>query len=117
MEVTFKVLAVILAGIAAYFLWQGNADRAFMTAVFGAVSFFLSVRFQVKERLKLREAEREESEQWNEEEDESEEDILDSESPQLNEIPAKEQISSEQLPTGKEQIGGEPLTIKKEQKR
>ena len=62
MEIVFKILAVILAGVAAYFLWQGNADRAFVSAVFGAVSFFLSVRFQVKERLRQREALREEEE-------------------------------------------------------
>ena len=37
------------------FLYQGNTDGVFIAAVLGAVSFFLSVRFQVKERLKLRE--------------------------------------------------------------
>lgn len=57
MERIFQILAVILAGIAAYFLWQGNGDRAFITAVFGAVCFFLSVRFQVKERNEKRESE------------------------------------------------------------
>ena len=57
MESVFKIAAVILAGIAAYFLWQGNGERAFITAVFGAVSFFLSVCFQVKARIKQREAE------------------------------------------------------------
>ena len=62
MELAFKLAAVILAGIAAYFLWQGNGDGAFVAAVFGAVSFFLSVRFQVKGRLKQREIEREEEE-------------------------------------------------------
>lgn len=55
MERVFQILAVILAGIAAYFLWQKNADGAFVAAVLGAVSFFLSVRFQVKARLKQRE--------------------------------------------------------------
>lgn len=57
MERTFQIVAVILAGIAAYFLWQGNGDGAFISGVLGAVSFFLSVRFQVKERNKIREAE------------------------------------------------------------
>ncbi len=60
MELVFKILAVILAGIAAYFLWRKNADGAFVAAVLGAVSFFLSVRFQVKGRLKQREIEAEE---------------------------------------------------------
>lgn len=55
MERVFQISAVILAGVAAVFLWQGNGDGAFMAAVFGAVSFFLSVRFQVKERIKQRE--------------------------------------------------------------
>jgi TRAP-type uncharacterized transport system fused permease subunit len=38
-------------------LYQGNTDGVFVTAVLGAVSFFLSVRFQVKERLKKKEIE------------------------------------------------------------
>jgi len=54
MERIFQITAVILIGVAAYFLWQGNGDGAFVAAVLGAVAFFLSVRFQVKERLKLR---------------------------------------------------------------
>ena len=98
MELIFKILAVILAGVAAYFLWQGSADRAFVTAVFGAVSFFLSVRFQVKGRLDQREAEREEEERRREREVEIEEN-LDSETPELNEVPAKEQIGDEQRTT------------------
>ena len=57
-ERIFQIIAVILAGIAAYFLWSGNSDGAFVSAVLGCVSFFLSVRFQVKERNQAREAER-----------------------------------------------------------
>jgi hypothetical protein len=63
MERLFQILAVILAGIAAYFLWNGNSDAGFVSVVFGAVSFFLSVRFQVKERLDQRKAEREAEEE------------------------------------------------------
>ena len=59
MERLFQILAVILAGIAAFFLWNGDKDRFFISAVLGAVSFFLSIRFQVKGRLKQREKERE----------------------------------------------------------
>jgi hypothetical protein len=55
MEMFFKILAVVLAGVAAFFLWQGNSEGAFVAAVLGAVSFFLSIRFQVKERMKQRE--------------------------------------------------------------
>ncbi|HEX6123883.1 MAG TPA: hypothetical protein VFZ23_00775 [Pyrinomonadaceae bacterium] len=54
----FQIVAVILAGIAAYFLWQRNNDGAFISAVLGCVAFFLSIRFQVKERNRIREVER-----------------------------------------------------------
>ena len=57
MERIFQITAVILIGVAAYFLWRGNTDGVFVSAVLGAVAFFLSVRFQVKERLKQRENE------------------------------------------------------------
>lgn len=59
MERIFQISAVILAGIAAYFLWNDNGDGAFVAAVLGAVSFFLSIRFQVKGRMKIREEEEE----------------------------------------------------------
>ncbi len=52
-------MAVILAGVAAYFLWAGNNDGAFVSVVLGCVAFFLSVRFQVKERNRVRELESE----------------------------------------------------------
>jgi hypothetical protein len=55
----FQILAVALGGAAAYFLWVGNKDGAFISAVLGCVAFFLSVRFQVKARNSVREAERE----------------------------------------------------------
>lgn len=57
MDRIFQILAVILIGVAAYFLWSGNADGTFIAAVLGAVAFLLSVRFQVKGRLKQRENE------------------------------------------------------------
>jgi len=57
MERLFQITAVILIGVAAYFLWKGNTDGTFIAAVLGAVAFFLSVRFQVKGRLKQRENE------------------------------------------------------------
>jgi len=55
----FQAAAVALGGAAAYFLWQGNRDAGFIAVVLGSVAFFLSVRFQVKERNRIREAERE----------------------------------------------------------
>lgn len=48
----FQIIALTLAAIAAYFLWRDNFDGVFVAAVLGAVSFFLSMRFQVKARLK-----------------------------------------------------------------
>ena len=62
LERVFQIVAVILAVIAAYFLWTGNNDGAFVSAVLGCVSFFLSIRSQVKERNRAREAERDQSE-------------------------------------------------------
>jgi len=107
MEIAFKMLAVILAGVAAYFLWRGNADRAFVAAVLGAVSFFLSVRFQVKERLRQREAEREEEETRSRGDKATEDEIEDDleggistfEAPRLNEISAPRQIENDQRTT------------------
>ena len=57
MERAFQIVAVVLTGVAAYFFWAGNKDEAFVSFVVACVSFFLSVRFQVKERNRLREAE------------------------------------------------------------
>lgn len=55
LELLFQILAVILLGVAAFFLWQNNMDGVFVSAVLGAVCFFLSVRFQITERKKQRE--------------------------------------------------------------
>ncbi|HSK71511.1 MAG TPA: hypothetical protein VK892_07445 [Pyrinomonadaceae bacterium] len=57
MELTFKILSALLIGVAAFFLWRGNADGAFVSAVVGSVCFFISYRFQVKERMRQRENE------------------------------------------------------------
>jgi hypothetical protein len=65
MERVFQIVAVILGGIAAYFLWKGNAEGAFVSVVLGCVAFFLSVRAQVKERNRIREAERAKDDQGN----------------------------------------------------
>jgi hypothetical protein len=57
-ETVFQIAAVILAGVTVYFLYTGNRDGAFVAAVLGCVAFFLVVRFQVKSRNAIREAER-----------------------------------------------------------
>lgn len=62
MERFFQIVSVILIAIAAYFYWLGNNDGLFISAVLGAVAFFLSIRFQVKERLNQREIERQNEE-------------------------------------------------------
>ena len=58
MVLAFQLLALALAALAAYFFWSDNTNRMFAAAVLGAVSFFLSIRFQVKGRLRQRELER-----------------------------------------------------------
>jgi hypothetical protein len=55
-ERIFQILAVVFAGVAAYFLWQGETDWLFVAAVLGACSFFISIRFQIKDRALAREA-------------------------------------------------------------
>ncbi len=62
MEKIFQITAVILIGVATFFLWKGNNDAMFISAVVSAVCFFLSIRFQVKERLKQRKFEEQEIE-------------------------------------------------------
>ena len=58
MERLFQILAVVLAGVAAYFFWRGDNETAFVTLVIGCVSFILGVRFQIKERNARRAADR-----------------------------------------------------------
>ncbi len=58
MERFFQIMAAILAGVAVFFWWKGNNDAMFISTVIGAVCFFLSFRFQVKERMQQREREK-----------------------------------------------------------
>ncbi|MGI8669267.1 MAG: hypothetical protein ACR2J3_05370 [Aridibacter sp.] len=62
LEKIFRILAVIFFAIAAFFLWQENFDGVFISAVLACVSFLLSHRFQLKERLDKRKGERLEKE-------------------------------------------------------
>jgi hypothetical protein len=99
MELFFKALAVILGGIAAYFLWQGNKDGAFLGAVFAAVAFFLSVRFQVKARIARREAENAGLE------DEYDEEFEDSEAPALlSDAPAGAPLTEDRRPKSENRL-------------
>ena len=56
----FQIAAVILAGVAAYFLWAGDKDTVFVAFVLSACCLFLSIRFQAKARLASHAAERDE---------------------------------------------------------
>ncbi|MEQ1921794.1 MAG: hypothetical protein ABL952_04725 [Pyrinomonadaceae bacterium] len=62
-ERTFQLLAVVFAGIAAFFYWRGNYDAMFVTAVIGAAAFFLSIRMQVKTRIDERRAKESEADE------------------------------------------------------
>ena len=53
----FQILAVVLTGVAAFFLWRGNNDALFVSTVLGCIAFFLSYRYQAKERVDKRNAE------------------------------------------------------------
>jgi len=50
----FQILAVVLAGVAAFFFWQNNSDWAFAFGVLAICSFFLSIRYQYKARIQTR---------------------------------------------------------------
>ncbi len=58
LEKIFQIVAAVLLGVAAFYLWQENFDGVFVAVVIGAVSFLLSYRFQLKDRLDEREVER-----------------------------------------------------------
>ena len=58
-DTVFQILAVALAVAAAYFLWSGNKDGAFVSVVLGCVAFFISIRFQAKARTAVNDPERE----------------------------------------------------------
>lgn len=102
MERLFQILAVIPAGLAAYFLWQKNGDGAFVAAVVGAVCFFISIRFQVKGRLREREAERERQENAETERRGDTENFASQNA--LNDVSANEQIAADKGQRAKNEI-------------
>ena len=53
-----QILAMVLGGLAAYFLWMQNKDGVFVSVVFSACALFMSIRFQAKARLVQFEADR-----------------------------------------------------------
>ncbi|HMJ07386.1 MAG TPA: hypothetical protein VK468_00180 [Pyrinomonadaceae bacterium] len=56
-ENIFQIVAVVLAGTAVYFWWTGYSDGVFAALVLAASAFFLSLRFQMRSRTDLRDAE------------------------------------------------------------
>lgn len=52
----FQILIVIFAAAGVYFWTEGNKDGIFASVVLASISFFLSVRFQAKDRMKQRES-------------------------------------------------------------
>ena len=54
----FQILAVALAIAAAFFIWRGELDTAFVTGVLAVCAFFLSIRFAFKIRVSERDIER-----------------------------------------------------------
>jgi len=52
----FQILAVVLAGAAAFLFWRGDSDMTFVVSVLAACSFFLSIRYQMKARIDERNA-------------------------------------------------------------
>ncbi len=53
LELLFRVAAVVLIGVAAFFYYFGNIDGVFVAAVIGCVAFFLSLRYESKTRVDI----------------------------------------------------------------
>lgn len=58
-ERIFQFSIIIFVGLAAFFYYVANDDGVFISVVLACLCFFLSVRFQVKERNDQREMDRE----------------------------------------------------------
>ena len=56
----FRILAVGLAIATVFFLWKGENDNFFVSAVFAVCSYLLSLRFQIKARIEERKKDQEE---------------------------------------------------------
>ena len=54
-ELLFRLLALLFMAAAAYFLWTAYSDGVFVAGVLAAACYFLSVRFQIKRRMRKRE--------------------------------------------------------------
>lgn len=50
----FQIAAVVLLATAAYFYLRDDIDLAFAAGVLSVCSFFLNIRFQIKQRIDAR---------------------------------------------------------------
>ncbi|GIU81889.1 MAG: hypothetical protein D6687_01845 [Acidobacteria bacterium] len=51
----FKLLSIFFILASVYFLlWRGEVENAFVSAVFGSLAFFISIRFEIKKRMSER---------------------------------------------------------------
>jgi hypothetical protein len=57
-ERLFQFFAAVLIATAVYFFLWGNYENVFVAAVVGSLCFFIGIRFQVKQRLEIRDNER-----------------------------------------------------------
>lgn len=62
MSLVFQIIAAVLVGLAAYFLWRDNFDWAFAAFAVGICSYFLGMRFQIKKRMAELKVEEDQSE-------------------------------------------------------
>jgi len=57
MILPFRILAVILLGVAVFFWYRDESDWAFAGVVCASAAYFLAMRFQMKERVRQADAE------------------------------------------------------------
>ena len=55
MELTFKIIAILLGMVGLYFVWKGDLDGVFVSLVLAACSALLVMRFRAKARIAERE--------------------------------------------------------------
>jgi hypothetical protein len=52
MILLFRILIAIFLVSAGYFLWDSNRDGVFVSLVLASCCFFLSMRFQIKSKIR-----------------------------------------------------------------
>jgi hypothetical protein len=54
-EILFRLLALLFIAAAAYFFWTAYTDGVFVAGVLGVACYFLSLRVQIKRRMRKQE--------------------------------------------------------------